>query len=89
MTAPESCRALAISIHALFIGSASFHYSQGLVYESDGTFIEGTGLYGQSTVRRVDAKTGHTTQNIPVDSKFFGGCTNGRGLIMSAAPACS
>lgn len=42
------------------------------MYEPDGTFIEGTGLYGQSTLRRVDAKTGRTTKSISVDQKYFG-----------------
>ena len=33
-------------------------FTQGLVYENDGTFLEGTGLYGKSKLRRVNAKTG-------------------------------
>lgn len=45
---------------------------QGLVFEPDGTFLEGTGLYGQSTLRRVDGKTGETLKSVPLDQRFFG-----------------
>jgi len=43
-----------------------------LVYEPDGTFLEGTGLYGQSSLRRVDAKTGEAKVDVPLDRKYFG-----------------
>jgi glutaminyl-peptide cyclotransferase len=46
--------------------------SQGLVYEPDGTFLEGTGLYGHSSLRRVDAKTGQATTDRALDRKYFG-----------------
>ena len=32
-------------------------FTQGLIY-TDGIFYEGTGLYGQSTLRKVDPETG-------------------------------
>lgn len=47
-------------------------FTQGLVYEPDGDFLEGTGLYGKSMLRRVNAKTGDvvSSQNIP--HEYFG-----------------
>jgi glutamine cyclotransferase len=46
-------------------------FTQGLVYD-DGVFYEGTGLYGQSTLRRVDLKTGQVLQQTNLSSEFFG-----------------
>lgn len=43
------------------------------MFEPDGTFLEGTGLYGQSTLRRVDGKTGQALKEVPLDKRFFGG----------------
>lgn len=46
-------------------------FTQGLVYE-DGIFYEGTGLYGQSSLRRVDAASGEVQQMISLDEQYFG-----------------
>lgn len=46
-------------------------YSQGLIFV-DGTLYEGTGKYGQSTLRRVDLKTGNVLQKISLDNRLFG-----------------
>lgn len=46
-------------------------FTQGLVYD-DGVLFEGTGLYGQSTLRRVDLKTGQVLQQTNLSSEFFG-----------------
>ena len=46
-------------------------FTQGLVYD-DGVFYEGTGLNGQSTLRRVDLKTGQVLQQTNLSSEFFG-----------------
>ncbi len=46
-------------------------FTQGLVYEG-GVMYEGTGLYGQSTLRRVDLDTGHVLQQTSLASRFFG-----------------
>lgn len=46
-------------------------FTQGLVY-SDGVLYEGTGLYGQSTLRRVDLQTGRVLQQTYLDGALFG-----------------
>jgi glutamine cyclotransferase len=46
-------------------------FTQGLVYE-DGIFYEGTGLRGQSSLRRVDAASGEVQQIISLDQQYFG-----------------
>lgn len=46
-------------------------FTQGLVIEK-GNLYEGTGLYGQSTLRRVDLKTGNVTQIHSLSSGLFG-----------------
>ena len=46
-------------------------FTQGLVFE-DGTLYEGTGLRGQSTLRRVDLDTGNVTQLYELPALIFG-----------------
>jgi glutamine cyclotransferase len=46
-------------------------FTQGLVYV-DTVFIEGTGLLGQSTLRRVVPATGQVIQNHDLPSNWFG-----------------
>jgi glutamine cyclotransferase len=46
-------------------------FTQGLVFE-DGVLYEGTGLYGQSTLRRVELETGTVTQVYRLPDQFFG-----------------
>ena len=46
-------------------------FTQGLVFE-DGILYESTGLYGQSTLRRVELETGTVTQLYPLPDQFFG-----------------
>lgn len=46
-------------------------FTQGLVFE-DGLLYEGTGLYGYSTLRRVELETGKILQIYALPSKFFG-----------------
>ena len=46
-------------------------YTQGLVFE-DGEFYEGTGLYGQSTLRRVVLESGEVVQAISLSPEYFG-----------------
>ena len=45
-------------------------YTQGLQYEN-GKFYESTGLYGESTLRYVDVKTGKTERNSDVEERYF------------------
>jgi glutamine cyclotransferase len=46
-------------------------FTQGLVYV-DSLFIEGTGLYNQSTLRRVVPATGVVTQRVDLPTNWFG-----------------
>lgn len=46
-------------------------FTQGLVIE-DGVMYEGTGLYGGSSVRRVDLATGKVFQQYMLPPQFFG-----------------
>ena len=45
-------------------------FTQGLVF-ADGELYESTGLNGESTLRRVDIKTGRTLQRIDVPKQYF------------------
>ncbi len=45
-------------------------WTQGLFY-NNGTLYESTGLYGQSSLRRVDLKTGRVLQNEALSDRYF------------------
>jgi glutamine cyclotransferase len=45
-------------------------FTQGLVF-ADGELYESTGLNGESTLRRVDIKTGQTLQRIDIPKQYF------------------
>jgi glutamine cyclotransferase len=46
-------------------------FTQGLVFE-DGYLYEGTGLYGHSSLRRVELETGKVLQMLELSSEYFG-----------------
>jgi len=46
-------------------------FTQGLVFE-DGHLYEGTGLYGQSTLRKVDLESGTVSQRYNLPGNYFG-----------------
>ncbi len=46
-------------------------FTQGLIY-TDGVLYEGTGLYGQSSLRRVELATGTVLQQHDLDTEYFG-----------------
>jgi len=46
-------------------------FTQGLVIEN-GVLYESTGLYGSSSLRRVDLETGNVLQSYALPSEFFG-----------------
>ena len=46
-------------------------YTQGLVYE-DGFLYEGTGLYGESSLREVELETGAVIRTVDLDEEYFG-----------------
>lgn len=47
-------------------------FTQGLHLEEDGTLIESTGLYGESTVRRVDVESGRLLHCERLPGAWFG-----------------
>ena len=47
-------------------------YTQGLLYEGGGKFLESTGLHGASTLRRVEMATGLVQQEEKLDPRLFG-----------------
>lgn len=46
-------------------------FTQGLIFQ-DGIFYEGTGLRGQSSLRKVDPQTGQVLQMIRLADQYFG-----------------
>ncbi len=46
-------------------------FTQGLVWE-DGVLWESTGQEGESTIRKVDMKTGEVLKKVPLKDKYFG-----------------
>jgi len=50
---------------------SSLAFTQGLVYD-EGVLYEGTGLYGRSSLRRVDLETGRVLQQTNLESTLFG-----------------
>src|SRR5258708_6569152 len=46
-------------------------FTQGLEFR-EGFLYEGTGLYGRSSLRKVELETGKVLQETPIDSKYFG-----------------
>lgn len=46
-------------------------YTQGLVFH-EGVLYEGTGKYGESTLRKVDLETGEILQQVQLDPRYFG-----------------
>jgi len=46
-------------------------FTQGLIFH-DGALVESTGQYGESTLRRVDLKTGKVLKQVAVPPQFFG-----------------
>ena len=47
-------------------------FTQGLVYDREDVIYEGTGLYGRSSLRKVELKTGRVIEQISLPSNLFG-----------------
>ena len=47
-------------------------FTQGLVYDRDDVIYEGTGLYGRSSLRKVDLKSGRVIEQISLPESLFG-----------------
>lgn len=60
--------------------------TQGLIY-AGGCLYESTGREGQSSIRKVDLKTGRVIQKRAVDNRFLGeGLTEWRGQLIQLTP---
>src|SRR5262245_45930885 len=60
--------------------------TQGLIYMG-GFLYESTGRQGQSSIRKVDLKTGRVIQQHAVDDRFLGeGLTEWRGQLIQLTP---
>src|SRR5262245_7850802 len=60
--------------------------TQGLIY-SGGFLYESTGRQGQSSIRKVELKTGRVIQQRAVDDRFLGeGLTEWRGQLIQLTP---
>ena len=46
-------------------------FTEGLVFEN-GMLYEGTGLYGESKLQKVELETGNVTQSYSLPDSFFG-----------------
>lgn len=46
-------------------------YTQGLIYQN-GYMYEGTGQYGESSIRKIDMKNGNILSVLSIDSQLFG-----------------
>lgn len=47
-------------------------FTQGLIFAEDGFLYEGTGLYGQSSLRKVELETGDVLKLQPLQPEYFG-----------------
>ncbi|MEA3467239.1 MAG: glutaminyl-peptide cyclotransferase, partial [Thermodesulfobacteriota bacterium] len=57
-------------------------FTQGLLY-MDESLLEGTGLYGQSALRRVNIQTGFIEQQVALADRYFGeGITLSNNMII-------
>jgi glutamine cyclotransferase len=57
-------------------------FTQGLIYEN-GFLYEGTGLYGRSTLRKVELTTGKVLKLLPLSQDYFGeGLTSWKGALI-------
>ena len=57
-------------------------FTQGLIF-LDGYFYESTGLYGESSLRKVDVETGQVLLQIDLPSQYFGeGLTAWEGVLV-------
>jgi len=57
-------------------------FTQGLIFEN-GYLYEGTGLYGKSTLRKVELKTGKVLKSLPLSPDYFGeGLTSWKGDLI-------
>jgi glutamine cyclotransferase len=47
-------------------------FTQGLLFETADTLLESTGMHGQSSLRRVELKTGRVLQKTDLPQRYFG-----------------
>jgi glutaminyl-peptide cyclotransferase len=70
-----SCAAQPVPTYAFKVVNTFPHdtgaFTQGLIYEG-GILYEGTGLYGESSIREVDLATGKVTQVYNLPAQYYG-----------------
>ena len=75
VSTPVLQRAITAPVHRYQVVTSYPHdrsaFTQGLVY-LDGVLYEGTGLTGQSTIRKVKLETGEVLQQRRLDDQYFG-----------------
>lgn len=75
LTPTETMTAAGIPVYSYRIVNVFPHdrsaFTQGLIFE-DGVMYEGTGLWGQSTLRRVDLESGDVLQLYSLSPEYFG-----------------
>ena len=73
-TLPGEPQRLGAPVHGFTLVQSFPHdptaYTQGLVY-AGGEFFESTGLYGESSLRRVEIATGKVLQRRSVEARYF------------------
>ena len=71
---PTNSAAAKVAVYSYDVVNAWPHdpkaFTQGLVF-LDGALLESTGLNGQSTLRKVDLKTGNVLKQVDVPSEYF------------------
>jgi glutamine cyclotransferase len=74
-TVPAPAATAAVPVYTYQVVDSYPHdpnaFTQGLVYV-DGVLFEGTGRYGQSSLREVDLETGQVQRQIELPEQFFG-----------------
>lgn len=73
--APSSTKAQSVPIYTFHIVRTYVHdreaFTQGLVFD-EGILYEGTGLYGKSSLRKVDLETGKVIEKYELPAEYFG-----------------
>lgn len=78
----------------LFLSLVVLWFSQGLFFH-EGYLYESTGLYGESTLRKVDISTGKVMKQVDLEPSLFGtwhvwqSCWRLRAGVSAVADVCS
>ena len=60
-------------------------FTQGLFFERGGTLIESTGIYGESSIRRVELESGRVLKRVALRDEWFGeGASTAAAFVQAA-----